>query len=105
MAFSIYFNLRLFLSNSLSLELWRHIVTSLNVAAECRTSEEVETILCETRGSKVGNGGQTFPRLLLAIDYKQKEFIAHPNVQQVTKNRGILLNLLIPLSFIMIFLY
>lgn len=24
-----------------------------------------------------------FPRLIMAMDYKQKEFVAHPNTQQV----------------------
>lgn len=47
-----------------------------------RKAEEVECVLKQT-----GGFGRTssfiYPRLLLALDYKQKTFVAHPNVQQV----------------------
>lgn len=47
-----------------------------------RTAEEVECILKQTAGF-----GRTssfpYPRLLLALDYEQKIFVAHPSVQQV----------------------
>ncbi|GBP12137.1 Short transient receptor potential channel 6 [Eumeta japonica] len=48
----------------------------------CRTSEEVEIILKQTSGSR-GRRHFVLPRLLMAVDYKQKEFVAHPNTQQV----------------------
>lgn len=47
-----------------------------------RTAEEVECVLRQIAGF-----GRTsnfiYPRLLLALDYEQKTFVAHPNVQQV----------------------
>ncbi|XP_024215389.1 short transient receptor potential channel 4 isoform X2 [Halyomorpha halys] len=55
---------------------------AVEIIAECRTLEEVETILSESKDSNL-KGNWTYPRLVLAMDYKQKEFIAHPNVQQV----------------------
>ncbi|CAH1408067.1 unnamed protein product [Nezara viridula] len=55
---------------------------AVEIIAECRTLEEVETILSESKDSDL-TGNWTYPRLIMAMDYKQKEFIAHPNVQQV----------------------
>lgn len=47
-----------------------------------RTTEEVECVLKQTAGfGRVSSF--TYPRLLLALDYKQKPFVADPNVQQV----------------------
>lgn len=47
-----------------------------------RTAEEVECVLKQTAG--FGRSSTfAYPRLLLALDYKQKTFVAHPNVQQV----------------------
>lgn len=48
-----------------------------------RKVEEVECVLKRN----VGFGRAStflYPRLLLALDYEQKTFVAHPNVQQVT---------------------
>lgn len=50
----------------------------------CRTSEEVEFVLKQTTGC-LGRRHFVLPRLLMAVDYKQKEFVAHPNTQQVLK--------------------
>lgn len=48
----------------------------------CRSSEEVETILNQHQGSHL-RGDFQFPRLILAMDCKQKQFVAQTNVQQV----------------------
>ncbi|XP_026323634.1 short transient receptor potential channel 6-like isoform X2 [Hyposmocoma kahamanoa] len=51
----------------------------------CRTSEEVELILTQTTGTR-GRRQFVLPRLLMAVDHKQKEFVAHPNTQQVLES-------------------
>ncbi|XP_022829667.1 short transient receptor potential channel 4-like [Spodoptera litura] len=51
----------------------------------CRTSEEVEFVLKQTTGC-LGRRHFVLPRLLMAVDYKQKEFVAHPNTQQVLES-------------------
>nr|XP_021200730.2 short transient receptor potential channel 4 [Helicoverpa armigera] len=51
----------------------------------CRTAEEVELVLKQTSGCK-GRRHFVLPRLLMAVDYKQKEFVAHPNTQQVLES-------------------
>ncbi|CAB3238553.1 unnamed protein product [Arctia plantaginis] len=51
----------------------------------CRTSEEVEFILKQTAGCE-GRRHFVLPRLLMAVDCKQKEFVAHPNTQQVLES-------------------
>ncbi|XP_028164325.1 short transient receptor potential channel 4-like [Ostrinia furnacalis] len=51
----------------------------------CRTSEEVELILKQTAGCR-GQRHFVLPRLLMAVNYKQKEFVAHPNTQQVLES-------------------
>lgn len=49
----------------------------------CRNAEEVELILKQPGGCEAA--GQLFyPRLQLAIDVTQKEFVAHPHVQAVS---------------------
>ncbi|KAB0797819.1 hypothetical protein PPYR_08812 [Photinus pyralis] len=48
----------------------------------CRSTEEMELILRQRNGM-VYAGQYCFPRLVLAIDYKQKAFVAHSNVQQI----------------------
>lgn len=47
----------------------------------CRSTEEIELVLKQRLGS--GGCQFMFPRLIMAMDYKQKEFVAHPNTQQV----------------------
>ncbi|KAL0850291.1 hypothetical protein ABMA28_012127 [Loxostege sticticalis] len=51
----------------------------------CRTSEEVEVILKQSSGCR-GQRHFVLPRLLMAVNYKQKEFVAHPNTQQVLES-------------------
>ncbi|KAG6447601.1 hypothetical protein O3G_MSEX005070 [Manduca sexta] len=51
----------------------------------CRTSEEVELMLKQTSGCG-GRRHFVLPRLLMAVNYKQKEFVAHPNTQQVLES-------------------
>lgn len=48
----------------------------------CRNSEEVETVLKQGGGGEFGDRIK-FPRLSLAVDLNQKEFVAHPNTQSV----------------------
>lgn len=48
----------------------------------CRSTEEVEIILCQRNGFDAPHT-YVFPRLELAMDCKQKEFVAHPNTQQI----------------------
>jgi len=47
-----------------------------------RTAEEVECVLKQIAGFGRTSSFE-YPRLLLALDYKQKTFVAHPTVQQV----------------------
>ncbi|XP_043231293.1 short transient receptor potential channel 4-like [Amphibalanus amphitrite] len=49
----------------------------------CRSTEEVELILSRPLGCEEGARPFHYPRLLMAIDYGQKEFVTHPKVQQV----------------------
>ncbi|XP_053601488.1 short transient receptor potential channel 5-like isoform X2 [Plodia interpunctella] len=51
----------------------------------CRTSAEVEIILKQTSGCQ-RRRHFVLPRLLMAVNFKQKEFVAHPNTQQVLEN-------------------
>lgn len=56
-----------------------------DLISQCRTSEEVKTILNEKYGSNL-SGEFQFPRLILAVDYKQKHFVAQTNVQEVLES-------------------
>ncbi|XP_043289385.1 short transient receptor potential channel 4-like [Venturia canescens] len=59
-----------------------------NLIACTRKAEEIELILSQ----KSGINRQTnfkFPRLLLAMECKQKTFVAHPHVQQVIEHNWI----------------
>ena len=49
-----------------------------------RTAEEVQCILRQITGFGRTSSFE-YPRLLLALDYEQKTFVAHPNVQQVSQ--------------------
>jgi len=54
-----------------------------DLIACARKAEEVECVLRQTTGfHRVSSF--VYPRLLLALDYQQKSFVAHPHVQQVT---------------------
>ncbi|XP_046398148.1 short transient receptor potential channel 3-like [Ischnura elegans] len=50
----------------------------------CRTEEEVEVLLSLSAGCDCPGQFQ-FPRLELAVDCYQKEFVAHPNVQHALR--------------------
>lgn len=56
-----------------------------DLIALCRNSEEVKTILNEKYGSNL-RGDFQFPRLILAVDYRQKRFVAQTSVQEVLEN-------------------
>ncbi|XP_014297897.1 short transient receptor potential channel 4 [Microplitis demolitor] len=51
-----------------------------------RKADEVEHIL-ERKAGMVFSMNFTLPRLLLAVECKQKTFVAHPNVQQIIENK------------------
>lgn len=53
-----------------------------DLIALCRTSPEVNTVLNQEYGANI-RGDILFPRLILAVDYKQKQFVAQRNVQEV----------------------
>ncbi|KAK4880496.1 hypothetical protein RN001_008642 [Aquatica leii] len=48
----------------------------------CRSTGEMELILRQKAGLFYASQ-HYFPRLILAMDYKQKAFVAHPNTQQI----------------------
>ncbi|KAF5298327.1 hypothetical protein FQR65_LT01105 [Abscondita terminalis] len=48
----------------------------------CRSTGEMELILRQKAGLFYASQ-HSFPRLVLAMDYKQKAFVAHPNTQQI----------------------
>ncbi|XP_014599080.1 PREDICTED: short transient receptor potential channel 5-like [Polistes canadensis] len=53
-----------------------------------RKAHEVETVLKKTAGFS-RSSRFVYPRLLLALDYKQKTFVAHPNVQEMIGNKWV----------------
>ncbi|XP_078032808.1 short transient receptor potential channel 4 [Augochlora pura] len=53
-----------------------------------RTIDEVEIILKQTTGFAV-SAKFNYPRLLFALHYRQRGFVAHPNVQQLVKSKWI----------------
>ncbi|CAH1777258.1 unnamed protein product [Owenia fusiformis] len=58
---------------------------AVDLLDQCRASEEVYHILRRPEGaeSREGARAREFPRLHLAIEYEMKDFIVHPNCQQV----------------------
>ncbi|XP_023289290.1 short transient receptor potential channel 4 [Orussus abietinus] len=54
-----------------------------------RTASEVEAVLKRSNGVPGHSAKFFYPRLLLAMDCKQKEFVAHPNVQQVISSHWV----------------
>lgn len=52
----------------------------------CRTTEEVELVVSQRAGCYEGSRPFRYPRILMAMDLEQKEFVAHPKVQQVFTN-------------------
>jgi len=50
----------------------------------CRNAEEARIFLRNKSGFKGSSAEFPYPRLLVAIDMNQKEFIAHPHCQDVS---------------------
>ena len=50
----------------------------------CRSTEEMDLILRQRNGLDFPTQF-VYPRLILAMDYKQKEFVSHPNTQQMVE--------------------
>lgn len=57
-----------------------HLI-SIIILGFCRSAEEMELVLKQNAG--VDAIHFLYPRLILAIDHKQKGFVSHPNTQQV----------------------
>lgn len=57
---------------------------AVDLLACCRSTNETELILSQQSGMP-SLGTYAFPRLVLALDYKQKTFVAHPNTQQIVE--------------------
>nr|CAD7411672.1 unnamed protein product [Timema cristinae] len=79
----------LYLESDVSTVLYRQIfeprasvISSLKLSSQCRTSSEVDLVLKQREGCDFP-GAFIFPRLKLAMQYNQKEFVAHPNTQKV----------------------
>lgn len=51
----------------------------------CRTTEEMNMVLRQSSGVEASIHF-VYPRLALALDLKQKEFVAHPNTQQLLES-------------------
>ncbi|XP_023310335.1 short transient receptor potential channel 4-like [Anoplophora glabripennis] len=57
---------------------------AVDLIACCRSTNEMELILSQSAGMKSAKLF-VFPRLVLAMDTKQKTFVAHPNTQQIVE--------------------
>ncbi|CAG9825081.1 unnamed protein product [Phaedon cochleariae] len=57
---------------------------AVDLIACCRSTNEMELILTQSAGMH-SSSMFMFPRLVLAMDYKQKTFVAHPNTQQIVE--------------------
>lgn len=57
---------------------------AVDLIACCRSTTEMEVVLSQTAGMPPNN--YMFPRLVLAMDLKQKAFVAHPNTQQLVES-------------------
>lgn len=51
----------------------------------CRTTEEMNMVLRQPYGIEASIHF-VYPRLILALDFKQKDFVAHPNAQQLLES-------------------
>ncbi|GJQ70227.1 hypothetical protein Trydic_g22680 [Trypoxylus dichotomus] len=68
------------------LELSREISNfAVELIGCCRNTEEMDLILKQRGGLNIPSHF-IYPRLLLALDYKQKQFVAHPNTQQMVES-------------------
>lgn len=61
---------------------------AMEMIVNCRTSDEVKTLLRNPDGCMF-RGRFPYPRLITAMDHRQKEFVAHTNVQQVLETAWI----------------
>ncbi|KAJ8973595.1 hypothetical protein NQ317_010032 [Molorchus minor] len=57
---------------------------AVELIACCRSTNEMELILSQSAGMRAARMF-IFPRLVLAMDCKQKTFVAHPNTQQIVE--------------------
>ncbi|KAJ8940174.1 hypothetical protein NQ318_019383 [Aromia moschata] len=57
---------------------------AVELIACCRSTNEMELILSQSAGMR-SSKIYIFPRLVLAMEYKQKTFVAHPNTQQIVE--------------------
>ncbi|XP_050302475.1 short transient receptor potential channel 5-like [Anthonomus grandis grandis] len=57
---------------------------AVDLIACCRSTSEMEVILKQSAGMS-SRIIYSLPRLALAMDYKQKTFVAHPNTQQIVE--------------------
>lgn len=57
---------------------------AVELVAGCRNTGEVELILKQTEGLTNANVF-LYPRLVLAMDYKQKDFVSHPQIQHMVE--------------------
>ncbi|XP_018319395.1 short transient receptor potential channel 5-like [Agrilus planipennis] len=58
---------------------------AVELIGHCRSTAEMELILRQKNGLNEPTSFK-FPRIILAVDYKQIEFIAHPNTQQIIES-------------------
>lgn len=58
---------------------------AVDLIATCRSTEEMELVLRQPLGLDA-TIYYLYPRLILAMQWKQKEFVAHPNTQQLVQN-------------------
>lgn len=62
-----------------------------DLVSECRNDQEVQTVLNQLKGSSMERGSKMrWPRLQMAIDYKEKMFIASPQVQNMLMSKWLL---------------
>ncbi|XP_050527847.1 short transient receptor potential channel 4-like [Daktulosphaira vitifoliae] len=61
---------------------------AVEMIVNCRTSDEVKVILKNSNGCSF-KSDFIYPRLITAMDYKQKEFVAHTTIQQVLESAWI----------------
>ncbi|KAI0225454.1 Short transient receptor potential channel 4 [Lamellibrachia satsuma] len=54
---------------------------STRLVDNCRTTEEVELVLSQREGHTLIKKGDKYPRIMLAIEYDHKRFVASPNCQ------------------------
>uniref|UniRef100_A0A2S2QFU4 Short transient receptor potential channel 3 n=1 Tax=Sipha flava TaxID=143950 RepID=A0A2S2QFU4_9HEMI len=58
---------------------------AVSLIVNCRTSDEVKVLLRNRDGCKF-RGAFPYPRLITAMDHKQKEFVGHSSIQQLLES-------------------